>query len=127
MNVVLYDGDCGFCSFWVQWILKYDRHDRFRFASLQGSYGQEFLRLNNLPNKEFDTVYLVTPAKSYARLAAVGEIGSLLGGVFSLLKVLGIIPSIIADPIYDKIARKRKTLAAEACLLPTPAERKKFL
>jgi hypothetical protein len=24
-----YDGDCGFCNFWVQWILKNDKKDNF--------------------------------------------------------------------------------------------------
>ena len=44
---VLYDGECGFCNFWVHWILKKDTKNNFLFASLQSDFGQQFLNERN--------------------------------------------------------------------------------
>ncbi len=49
---LFYDGDCGFCNFWVHWILKNDSKDQFLFASLQGKFGQEFLRPKRFRTKK---------------------------------------------------------------------------
>lgn len=79
-NIVLYDGDCGFCNFWVQWILKRDRKGRFRFAPLQSGYGQEYLRSRGLPAENFSTLYFLKNGRRYTKMYAVIEIGRTLGG-----------------------------------------------
>ncbi|WP_312820346.1 thiol-disulfide oxidoreductase DCC family protein [Kaistella carnis] len=66
-NVVLYDGDCGFCNFWVQWILNNDSYDRFQFASLQSEYGQNFLKNQELPTDIFDTLYFIKDGMYYKK------------------------------------------------------------
>ena len=62
---VFYDGDCGFCNYWVQWILKNDRKDHFRFAALQSDFGQKFLKERRLESNEFNTIYLWKPNEFY--------------------------------------------------------------
>ena len=62
---VLYDGECGFCNFWVHWILKKDTKNNFLFASLQSDFGQQFLNERNLESKNLDTLYLWKPEKYY--------------------------------------------------------------
>ena len=127
MNVVLYDGDCGFCNFWVQWILEKDQKNQFRFAALQSKFGQRFLEAHQLPQNQFDTVFLVSEDKFYFKLNAVAEIGNILGGKLRYLHLLRHLPSFIANRIYDKVAANRQKLATQSCLLPTPEERKKFI
>src|ERR1700750_609849 len=39
----LYDGVCALCNGVVQFLLKYDRHDRLRYAPLQSTLGREVL------------------------------------------------------------------------------------
>jgi predicted DCC family thiol-disulfide oxidoreductase YuxK len=36
-HVVFFDGVCGLCDRWVQFVLPRDRGARFRFAPLQGA------------------------------------------------------------------------------------------
>lgn len=127
LHIVLYDGDCGFCNFWVQWILKNDRHDRFRFASLQSDYGQTFLKNNGLPTENFDTLYFISEGKYYQKMYAVIRIGQVLGGAYNGLLGLRVLPKFALDRMYDAVAENRKKLAGETCLLPTAEERKKFL
>ncbi len=42
-HIILFDGECNFCSFWVKYVVKRDRKDMFRFASLQSEKGKELL------------------------------------------------------------------------------------
>lgn len=127
MNTLLYDGDCGFCNFWVQWILKHDKDNKFRFAALQSKYGQDFLKNNNFDTSHFDTVYLINSKGYFKKLDAIAEVGPGLGGFFNILFLLKFIPDFISNKIYDWIAKNRQSLANQSCMLPTPEERKKFI
>ena len=125
---VLYDGDCGFCNHWVQWILKNDRKDMFRFAALQSDFGQKFLKERGLRNKNFDTLYLWKPEEFYlVKSQAVAKIAKLLGGKYTFLSYLNFLPTFLSDKIYDFIAARRTRLANAHCLLPSEEEKKKFV
>ena len=126
--IVLYDGSCGFCNFWVKWILDKDKKHNFRFASLQSDFGQEFLKKNTLNTTEFDTLYIVNDKGNYKKkLDAVVEISKNIGGVYYLASVGLLLPQFLADKLYDLIAKNRKKIMGENCYLPTPEERKRFL
>ena len=125
---VFYDGDCGFCNYWVQWILKNDKKDQFLFTALQSDFGQKFLKERGLENKNFNTLYLWKPQEFYLlKSQAVTKIAKILGGKYAFLSYLNIFPKMISDKVYDEIAKRRLKLAAQNCLLPTPEERKKFI
>ncbi len=125
---VFYDGDCGFCNHWVQWILKNDKKDIFRFAALQSDFAQVFLKERNLQTDQFNTLYLWKPNEFYfIKSQAITKIAKLLGGKYSVLASFNIFPRFISDKIYDQIAERRLKLANQNCLLPTPEERKKFI
>ncbi|WP_407405741.1 thiol-disulfide oxidoreductase DCC family protein [Chryseobacterium sp.] len=127
-NIVLYDGDCGFCNFWVQWILDRDHKDQFNFASLQSDFGQDFLHKNNLESVNLDTLYLLEQnGKFRKKLDAVIKIGNTLGGILIILNILKIFPQVIKDSMYDLVARNRKKIGTDHCVLPTPEQRKKFI
>ncbi|SFI16954.1 thiol-disulfide oxidoreductase DCC family protein [Halpernia frigidisoli] len=126
--VVFYDGDCGFCNFWVGWILKNDKKDQFLFSALQSEFGQKFLSERNLELKNLSTLYLFSPGKFYLKKsAAVLKIATLLGGKYSLMEVFKIIPAFFSDKVYDLIAKNRQKIASAKCYLPTQDERKKFI
>lgn len=126
-NILLYDGDCGFCSFWVQWILERDKVGKIKFASLQSEFAQNFLKERNLKVDNFDTVYLITDNAYYVKMDAISHVGKILGGWYSSFMLLSYLPKFITNPIYDAIARNRKSLMTEACLLPTVEQRKRFI
>lgn len=126
--VVLYDGDCGFCNFWVKWILSKDKKQQFKFASLQGNYGQAFLKKNQLNTTDFDTLYLVSETGSYfQKLEAVIKICTTIGGLYSLAAVLKIVPVYTRDAIYGVVSRNRKRVLQGNCYLPTAEQRKMFI
>src|SRR5882762_1006850 len=57
--IVLYDGVCGFCNRIVQFILKRDSRDRFRFATLQSEYARRLLQKHGISTEQLETLYLV--------------------------------------------------------------------
>ncbi len=127
-HIVFFDGDCGVCNFWVQWILKRDKKDRFLFASLQSDFGQQFLTERKLNTEVFNTLYLWKPNHYYLEKSkAVLQIAHLLGGIYKLSAIGKIIPGFLSDQIYDAVSRNRMKLSNQKCYLPTPDERKKFI
>ncbi|WP_294234607.1 thiol-disulfide oxidoreductase DCC family protein [Chryseobacterium sp. sg2396] len=127
-HIVFFDGDCGVCNFWVQWILERDKKDRFMFASLQSDFGQQFLSERGLNTKVFNTMYLWKPQQYYLEKSrAVLKIADLLGGIYKLSAIGKIMPKFLSDKVYDKVSENRMKLANQKCYLPTPKERKKFI
>lgn len=125
---VFYDGDCGFCNHWVQWILKNDKKDQFLFAALQSNFGQQFLSQRGLEQKQFNTLYLWKPnSYYYTKSEAVAKIAKILGGKFLLISYLNIFPRFLSNKIYDKIAENRLKLSSQKCFLPNDEEKKKFI
>src|SRR5216684_3475002 len=57
--IILYDGVCGLCNRFVQFVLKRDRKDQFRFAALQSSFARAILQRHGLDTDVLDTVYVV--------------------------------------------------------------------
>ncbi|SDH64687.1 Predicted thiol-disulfide oxidoreductase YuxK, DCC family [Chryseobacterium taeanense] len=127
-HIVFFDGDCGVCNFWVQWILERDKKDRFMFASLQSEFGQKFLSDRGLNTKIFNTIYLWSPDRYYLEKSkAILKITNLLGGIYKLSALGKIIPPFLNDKIYDIVSKNRMKLANQKCYLPTPHQRAKFI
>lgn len=127
-HIVFFDGECGVCNFWVQWILERDRKDQFMFASLQSDFGQKFLSERGLETKQFNTLYLWKPHQYYLiKSKAVLKIANLLGGIYNLSVIGKLMPTFISDKIYNKISENRMKLSAQKCFLPDQHQKKKFI
>ena len=127
-HYVFYDGDCGFCNFWVQWILKRDLKDQFLFAALQSDFGQKFLKERNLEYLDFATLFLWKPnAYYYVKSEAVFKILKILGGKYALWAKVDFLPRSLSDEFYHIISKYRKTLNFKICELPTKIETKKII
>lgn len=132
--IVLYDGVCGLCNHLVQFLLKRDRRDRFRFASLQSEFTGGLLRRHGIDPHDLDTVYVVkghgTPDETLlARSDAILYMLSELGGVWKLTAIGKVLPRAFRDVVYKTVARNRYRVFGkhESCMLPEPKHRAKFL
>jgi predicted DCC family thiol-disulfide oxidoreductase YuxK len=125
---IFYDGDCGFCNFWVQWILKNDQKNQFLFAALQSEFGQKFLKERNLKTTDFNTIYLWKPESFYSiKSDAILTIANALGGIYYMANLAKIFPKSIRDFGYAAIAKNRNRLKPQSCTIPTPEQREKFI
>jgi predicted DCC family thiol-disulfide oxidoreductase YuxK len=127
--VVLYDGTCGLCSRSVQLVLRHDRRGRFRFAALQSEVGRALLAQHGLPADALDTVVLVDGGRAWTRSRAALRIAGMMDAPWPLLRALRIVPRPVADFVYDRVANNRYRIwgRADACLLPPPEVRARFL
>ncbi|MEL4308288.1 thiol-disulfide oxidoreductase DCC family protein [Joostella sp. CR20] len=130
-KIVLFDGVCNLCNNSVQFIIKRDSKDVFRFASLQSELGKQLLAERNINPVETDSIVLIEPGVAYyTKSSAAIEIAKDLGGFWSLLNVFNyILPSSIRDSVYILIANNRYKWFGkkDECPIPTPEQQKKFI
>ena len=128
-KIILFDGVCNLCNNSVQFIIKRDKKKQFRFASLQGKFGQEFLKKNNLPADTFNSFILLEDEKIYTRSTGALRMLKHLGGGWSLFYAFIILPKFIRDGVYNWIARNRYKWFGkkDACMIPTPELKERFL
>ncbi|HLT33966.1 MAG TPA: DCC1-like thiol-disulfide oxidoreductase family protein [Aquaticitalea sp.] len=129
-KLVLFDGVCNLCDASVQYIIKHDKKDVFRFAALQSDVGQQIIKNFNIDTKKTDSILLYTHEKglSYKSTAAL-KIASHLGFPRNLMTVFLVVPSFIRNWAYDYIAQNRYRWYGkkEECMIPTPNLKSKFL
>ena len=133
-HLVLYDGVCGLCDHFVQFLLRIDRHDRFRFAALQGPLGTSILAQTGPHANALSTVVVIADYEQPAQRlldrsdAALFAIAS-AGGPYRAAVALRIIPRFIRDAGYDLIARWRYRIFGrlDSCPIPEARTRAKFL
>ena len=127
--IILFDGVCNFCNFWVNFVLDRDKKDRFRFAALQSIEGQKILSDFGLNKTDFDTFILVDGEKYFIKSTAVLKIARKLNYPVKSLYYLIIIPRFIRDFVYSIIAKSRYKFFGkrEVCRIPTNEEKQKFL
>ena len=126
--ILFFDGVCGLCNRFVDFVLKYDRQGRMFFAPLQGTTAATSLPEDIVQN--LDTVVFLNDKQWRCRSSAVVRIFWQLGGVWSVLgTLLWIIPKPLRDLGYKLVAGNRYRLFGkkETCRLPTPEERSRFL
>lgn len=128
--VVLFDGVCNLCNSTVHFIIARDPAAYFRFAPLQSASAAALLGDKAPPTDAApDSVMLVEGGKIYQASTAALRIARKLQGPWKLLYGFIVVPRILRDPVYYFIAHHRYQWfgKADACWLPTPELRSRFL
>lgn len=128
-DIVFFDGVCNLCNRSVQTILKYDRKNRFRFASLQGETAGEMLSAYLKDHPESDSILLMTGNTIFSKSTAVLRIARYLAFPLNLSFTFIIIPVFIRDAVYKWIAANRYRWFGKRaeCWLPSDEYKLKFL
>lgn len=129
-KIILFDGVCNLCDNVVQFLIKRDKKDAFRFVALQSDLGQEIITYLGIDPAKTDSIILYEPGHAYYYKAeAALNIGSELGGLYSLLPALKFLPGSFSNWIYDYVARNRYKWYGKKneCMIPTPEMKAKFL
>jgi predicted DCC family thiol-disulfide oxidoreductase YuxK len=129
-KIILFDGVCNLCDSAVQFVIKHDNKDVFRFVALQSELGQEILKHIGTNPINIDSVILYEPGIAYYyKSQAALEIAKNLGGFFHFGTLFKIIPTGISNQLYDFIAKNRYKWYGkkENCMVPTEHLKLKFL
>jgi predicted DCC family thiol-disulfide oxidoreductase YuxK len=145
--ILLYDGVCGFCNRFVQFILRRDHNAVFRFAPLQSAHAASILARHGANPSDLDTVYIaVNPdrnkedptkddptqpnefllSRSNAVLFVLKQLPGRWRAIALLLRLL---PKFLRDAAYNVVVRHRYRIfgRVEVCALPREQDRGRFL
>ncbi|MFC4768437.1 thiol-disulfide oxidoreductase DCC family protein [Effusibacillus consociatus] len=128
-SLVLFDGVCNFCNYWVNFIIRRDRHRRFRFASLQSETAQAMLAQFFTHAQIPDSIVLIEKQKCFTQSTAVLHICKKLDGLWKLLFIFILVPKPLRDWVYRWVAKNRYKFwgRRDSCMNPTKDVRDRFL
>jgi len=127
--VILFDGVCNFCNNSVNFIIDRDPEKYFKFAPLQSEIGQKLLDEHGVDKIITDSVVLIEDGKAYVRTTAALRIARRLKGAWSWFYGFRVVPAFIRDVFYKLFAKYRYKMFGkqDACMMPTPEIRERFL
>jgi predicted DCC family thiol-disulfide oxidoreductase YuxK len=129
-TIVFYDGDCGLCQRFVQFLVARDRAGMLQYAPLQGRTAAEEGIAPRLAGGAIpETVVLKDPAGVFQESDAALRAIVALGGLWTMVGWLRAVPRPVRDGVYRFVARHRFQWMgrAESCPLPGAGIRARFL
>lgn len=126
-NVIFFDGFCGLCNGFVDFIITIDKENRFLFSPLQSDFAKQ-----SLPEEytqDLKSVVFLQDGKVLTKSKAVIKVLDEIGGIWKAAKFGRALPESVLNKIYDMVAENRYKLFGkkETCRLPTPDERRRFV
>ncbi len=117
--IILFDGECIMCNGFVQWLIKKDQNQIFRYATLQSQSDQ----------LDFDSVILVDNKQVFLKSDVSVQVLKRLGLPWKLLSFIAMVPAVIRNKAYDIIARNRYRWFGkkDQCYVPTQEEQTLFI
>ncbi|QRM55247.1 DCC1-like thiol-disulfide oxidoreductase family protein [Sinorhizobium sp. BG8] len=127
--VIVFDGQCVFCSGWVRFALNADSRGRYRFLTTQSATGAALYRHYGLDSHDHETSMLIEDGRAYLRSEGSIRMIAGLGFPWTLVRILSAIPRRVADRAYEFVARNRFRIAGrrDACFVPSPQQRARFI
>lgn len=128
-NFVLFDGVCNLCNGFVQFIIRHDKKKKFKFASLQSKFSQQYLLETNQSTTQFTSFIYLRNGKELKQSTAALYVLKDLQSFISLLFILIIIPPFIRNYVYNIVAKNRYKWFGkrEACMVPNENLKARFL
>ena len=105
--LVLFDGMCNLCDRTVNFIIKRDRAEIFRFVPLQSPLGIALLVQFGFPADYRESFVLIDEGQAIVKSAAFMRISQKLPQPWPLCALAVVIPCSLRDFIYTRIGRNR--------------------
>ncbi len=118
--VMVFDGACNLCHFWVRFAVERDPAAHLRFLAIQSAAGQAFLQRSHLPMETYESFYLVVDGAILQKSRGFLRMARYLRAPWPWLGAFDVLPAWLLDPIYDLIARNRYRWFGRRELCPVP-------
>jgi predicted DCC family thiol-disulfide oxidoreductase YuxK len=127
--VMVFDGACNLCHFWVKFAAQRDPTGQLYFLAIQSAAGQAFLMRNRLPADTYESFYLVENGAILQKSRGFLRLVRYLRAPWPWLGAFGLLPAWLLDPLYDLIARNRYRWFGKRalCLVPELGVTERFL
>lgn len=128
-NLIIFDGECVFCSRFARFVLWQDKREVFRFVTAQSPLGRELFEKFGLDADDYDTYVVVRHGAPHYKMDAVATLLSAIGWPWKLGGLLArLLPRALGDWGYDLIATNRyKIFGRQSCMVPDENMRRRFL
>lgn len=128
-NLIVFDGVCVLCNGFVQFVLRYDRQQHFKFLIAQSEKGEALYARLGLKHGDYDTNLVFIDGNLFEKFDAFLAVLQQLGWPWSLILPLKYLPLSLKNWLYDRIARNRYSLFGryDACIVPDPGIISRFL
>lgn len=128
-DIIVFDGECVFCSGNAQLVMRLDRNDRFRFAAMQQDVGRELLLKSGIDPDDPETMIVISDGKILRDSDAVIHVYRHLGWPWRMLGAFRLLPRLLRDRGYRLVARNRYRWFGRrvTCWVPQPADRSRLL
>lgn len=126
--IIFFDGVCGLCNYFLDFVLRKDKNHKFYYAPLQGKTAKKYLPELEENTEEW-TMFLLDEEGLHERSTASLKIFEKLGGAWGTLGIFLYVPKPIRNSVYKFIAKNRYKWFGkrDTCRLPTPEEKERFL
>ena len=114
--IIFFDGNCGVCNFFVQFVLKWDKKEFFYFAHLNSDFTKKVLSdLDSLDYFKKDSILLLDyNLNIWTYSTAVLKIFRELK-FFSSFYFFILIPKFLRDTVYKIFAKNRHLFIKNKC------------
>ena len=127
-RLILFDGVCVLCCWWVRFVIERDASARFRFVAIQSTRGSAPATRLAVDVASPETNVATINGHAYFKSDAMILVLSGLPG-WSWSRIFLLLLRRARDWAYDRIARNRCRLFGrnESCLVPTSATAARFV
>jgi predicted DCC family thiol-disulfide oxidoreductase YuxK len=128
-TIILFDGVCNFCNYWVNFIITHDKKAIFKFASIQSETGKILLLKYKIDPTKVDSVILIESNQAYIYSDAAIRIANHLNSLKWIFYLGKITPRFFRDSVYKFVAKNRYKWFGKksTCMIPTPELKNRFL
>lgn len=128
-NIVVFDGVCALCNGWIKFLLRFDRHQRFRFVIAQSDLGAQLYAHVGEPSDVYETMLVFTEGRYYSKADAITAVLRIIGWPWKLFSIARFLPAFLKNWLYDRLARNRYKIFGkyDQCMMPTPEIKARFL
>lgn len=135
-HIIFYDGVCGLCNKFIQFVIDNDKDGAFFFAALQSDFASKTLGQRGVNAGNLDTVYILSnygddhKERLYNKSDAVAfSTSQLKPWIKPLAFLIKIFPKPLRDFGYETVAKIRYKLFGkhDQCMLPSPETRARFI
>ncbi|MEZ4779374.1 MAG: thiol-disulfide oxidoreductase DCC family protein [Flavobacteriaceae bacterium] len=128
-KIILFDGVCNLCNSSVNFVIRHDSKNHFKFTALQSDIGQKLISKYGIDTSKTDSIILIDNEKAYVKSTAALRIAKYLNRGYPMLFGCIIFPTFLRNWVYDYIAKNRYQWYGkkDSCMIPTPELKSKFL
>ncbi len=106
-SIVIYDGTCNLCNFWLDFILKRDKKKAFLFLASSSLDAKIIIKKYKLETHVLNTIVLIKDEKTYIKSEAILEVFKDLDSYFYIFRIFKLLPLSFRDYLYTLISKNR--------------------